>query len=388
MTDSATPAGPSSSPPVKHVPPNKQLAPNKRTKSILAIGLIALLIVLTGGGYWWWQRQISISTDNAKVDCDTIELSTRLPGRIEAVVVQEGQRAAAGDTLFQLETVQLEAEVLRTQANLETARITFDKIKAGPRPEELQMAQLEVEKAGAAYARTENLKTQAEIELDELQQDLGRKEALYQTGVISLEAIESLRHKANAAKARLGAAEASQIEAESSLKNAQAKQSLISQEPMQSDLEILAAQVKQAEAAGLLAQTNLDAATIKAPVAGTVVRINAQPGEMVNVGQAVLTLINLDQVWIKANIDETLIKRVAIGQSVQISIDAYPGQLFSGKIIDIGNTAGSIFSLLPSDSSAGNFTKLTQRVPVKIQIEPAGFSLYPGLSAKVKIFTR
>jgi len=250
------------------------------------------------------------------------------------------------------------------------------------------MAQIEVQKTTAAYARTESQKKQAEIELDELKQELERKEALYKAQAISLETIESLRHKTEAAQARLATAEASRVEAKSTLKNAQVKQSLINQGPLAQDLEIYASQVKQAEAACLLAQSNYDAVTIKAPVAGTVVKINAQLGEMVNSGQSALTLIDLEKVWIKANIDETLIKRVSIGQPVQISIDAYPSQSFNGKIADIGNAAGSIFSLIPSDNSAGNFTKLTQRVPVKIQIESAGFSLYPGMSAKVKIITR
>lgn len=138
----------------------------------------------------------------------------------------------------------------------------------------------------------------------------------------------------------------------------------------------------------MLAQSNYEAAIIKAPVDGTIVKINAQAGEVVNAGQSVLTLIDLEKVWIKANIDESKIRRVAIGQTVQVIVDAYPGQVFEGTISDIGNAAGSVFSLIPNDNSSGNFTRVTQRIPVKIKLESTDYPLYPGMSAKVKIFAR
>jgi len=389
MTETPSPTNPGNTPSTTLGATNLPLSktsPNSRPKLIITIGILAVLIAISGGAYWWWQNHTTISTDNAKVDSDTIELSTRISGRMQSISVQEGQKVSSGEVLFQLETTQLEAELLKAQANLETAIATFEKIKAGARSEELELAQITVQRSSAAYDKKVNERKQSEIDLLEVEKELERKEALYQAQVISLQDIETIRNKVDNYQTRYAAAEASRVEAENILKDAQVHQSLINNGPLPQDLEIYAAQVKQADAACMLAQSNYEASTIKAPANGTVVKINAQIGEMVTSGQSALTLIDLDNVWIKANIDETKIKRVGIGQAVRVVIDAYPGQVFNGTISDIGNAAGSVFSLIPNDNSSGNFTKVTQRVPVKIKLESSDYPLYPGMSAKVKIF--
>lgn len=240
MTETISQTNPGNNPSNPGAPnlPLKKTPRNSRPKLILTIGIIAVLMAISGGIYWWWQNHTTISTDNAKVDSDIIELSPRVSGRIQSIQVQEGQKVTAGEVLFQLEATQLEAELLKAQANLETAKATLEKIKAGARSEELELAQIAVQRSKAAYEKAANQKKQAEIDLLEVEKELERKEALYQAQVISLQDIETIRNRVKNYRARYAAAEASLVEAENVLKDAQVRLTLISNGPLPQDLEI------------------------------------------------------------------------------------------------------------------------------------------------------
>jgi membrane fusion protein (multidrug efflux system) len=152
-----------------------------------------------------------------------------------------------------------------------------------------------------------------------------------------------------------------------------------------------AARVKQAQAAVGRAELDLEHATVKAPVKGVVSRKSAEPGQVVQPGQPLMTIIPLDQVWITANFKETQLEGMRVGQRVSIDVDAYGGRDFAGKVDSIAAATGSRFSLLPPENATGNFVKVVQRVPVKIVLDAGqdpDHILRPGMSVTPTVYTR
>lgn len=353
-----------------------QLSLNGRAIPRRAVYIAAGAVVLAvlGSVYWWWLSQTTISTENAKVAANSVEISSRLTGRIKSIPVKEEEQVTEGQVLIQLENDQYLAELHRAEANLEIAKAGLEKIVEGARPEELAQSAAAVSQAQAGVAK-------AELALSDQERILKQKETLFASGAISQEEIESARTKYLIAQADLESAR-------SQLRRSQAADDMVVNGALPRDRRIYEAQVKQAEAALQLAQFNYDSTFIKSPVGGTVARIGAQAGETLSPGQAALSVIDLDNVWVQANLEETYLHRLAVGQKARVTIDAYPGVVFNGQVTDIGSAAGSVFSLIPTENTSGNFTKVVQRFIVKIQLEPTGHNLKPGMSAVVKIYTR
>lgn len=135
-----------------------------------------------------------------------------------------------------------------------------------------------------------------------------------------------------------------------------------------------------------LSSTLLDQASLRAPISGTVIQTSAKAGEVVSPGQSLALIVDKKQLYVSANIEETEVEKLKIGQRVDFTIDTFPGRTFTGKVFEIGNATASTFSLLPTTSTSGSFTKVTQRVTTKISIDDQhGLNLSPGLSANVKI---
>lgn len=130
----------------------------------------------------------------------------------------------------------------------------------------------------------------------------------------------------------------------------------------------------------------LDNAVLRSPISGTVLKTYAKPGEVVSPSQTIATIIDDKKLYVSANIEETALQRVKVGEHVQITVDAFPGKVLSGKVIEISKGTNSMFSLLPAVNTSGNFTKVTQRIPVKISLDQTdGLALEPGLNTTVKI---
>lgn len=145
--------------------------------------------------------------------------------------------------------------------------------------------------------------------------------------------------------------------------------------------------MKQAQAAYDNAKLNYENSFIYATISGTVVRVPATIGENLSPGQPILSISDLNASWVVANIEETNYGRLHVGQKVDVRIDAYPGKVFAGKVTDVGGVTQSTFSLIPTQNDSGNFTKVTQRMPVKIEVNKEGLVLKPGMSAVIKIHT-
>ena len=341
--------------------------------------MLAVLLAAAGAGiYWWYLQQTVISTQNAKVATDIIDLSFRVGGRLEKIMVAEGDQVAEGQELAVLDQEQYRFAVEQAQANLDLARANYERL-----PYDLQSKQMAVSKArnqvdiAAAAVKT------AEIDVNDAQRMLSINEQLYASGAISEETLNTSRSNYEKKVAALESARASLQSAQIALEDSLQQESAA----VKTSEPSLLASIKQAQAAYDAAVYNYNNTILKAPLSGTVVRTVVQPGETINAGQTVLSLIRSDNTWIVANIEEKKINRVQPGQKVDIRIDSYPGKVFHGSVATVGDVSQSTFALFSSGSTAGSFTKVSQWVPVKITIDNQGLLLRADTSAQVRIYT-
>jgi membrane fusion protein, multidrug efflux system len=331
--------------------------PNKRNK---VLGFIAVtLALLVGGAGWWWIHSSKIvNTDDARVKGTIVAVSSRVSGRIEAMLVNEGDEVAAGQIIAKIETKELEVQVAQAKANLAAANAKLAGTKAGNRPQQIAQA------AAATIQATANL--------NNAEKAFERAESLYQRGAISAQQRDTAQTSLSVARAQYEAASQSY--------------SLTVEGTRPEDIEAAEAQVEQAMASLKSAEIQLENAVIKAPITGTIAVRAIRFGESVNVGQTIVNIVNLNDVWVSANIDERKVGLVRVGQTVDFEVDAYPSKTFCGEVMEVGAATGSQFSLLPTENTSGNYTKVVQKIPVKIKAARGeGAILKPGMSAIINI---
>lgn len=340
-----------------------QMDQEKRKLSSRSIVIIVVVLVaaFAAGGLWWWIRSSRVvSTDDARVNGTIVVVSAKVSGRIDKVLVKEGDQVEAGQVIAVLEKRDFEAQVEQAGANLAMARAKLAEVVAGNRPQEIAQANAGVNQAAA--------------NLDNARKNYARSEMLYHQGAISVQQLDAAKTAADVAQAQY---------------NAAAEQaSLTAEGSRPEDIQIAKAQVQQAEAVLKTAEIQLDDAVVKSPVSGTVALKSVEDGVIISFGQQLFSISNLADVWIGANIEETYIGRIKIGQPVEFTIDAYPGKKFTGQVMELGPAAGSQFALLPTENTSGNFTKVTQRLPIRIKAEPSDYILKPGMSAIIDIRTQ
>ncbi len=326
------------------------------------IAVVAVLAaVLAAGGLWWWVRASRmVSTDDARVKGTIVAVSAKVNGRVEKALANEGDSVKAGQVIAVIEQQEFQAQVEQARANLAMAEAKLAATEAGNRPQE-------VAQAGAAVL-------QARANMENARRNSERDEILFDKGAVSGQQRDASRTAYDIARAQyISSSEQYSLSAEGFRRE---------------DVQMARAQVEQARAALKNAAIQLADTTIKAPVAGVVGLKSVEEGQIVVFGQPLFSITNLADVWIGANIEETYIGRVRLGQRVDFTIDAYPDKKFTGHVIAVGPASGSQFALLPTENTAANFTKVTQRLPVKIKADESEYVLKPGMSALVSIITR
>lgn len=344
-----------------------RLAPEVAWRALVFIVAIVILIVVTTRWNRWqggagWQ-----ATDDAYVQADTTPISAKVAGYVRDVPVQDFERVKAGQVLAELVDSDYRAALAQSQANVAAAKAQAEALKA----------QRSLQEANVAAARAVAASTAAA--LDQNNRDLNRQGRLLATGSSSTEASEKLQ----TSKAQL---------------NAQLAQNHAQADAAARQLSVLAAQQAQAEAAVAAqsaalqqAQINLGYTQIVAPQDGVIGQRQVRPGQYVGVGGQITTLTPLPKVWVIANYKETQLTHMAVGQKAEVRVDAYPGHVLHGHVLAFAPGSGSQFALLPPDNATGNFTKVVQRVAVKIAIDDAdGLAdrLRPGLSVVSRIDAR
>ncbi|WP_051329931.1 HlyD family secretion protein [Niveispirillum irakense] len=335
------------------------------------LGLLLAIPLLAGaayGGWNWWQVGRFIeSTDNAYVEADIILLSPRVDGHIAQLLAVENQVVAEGDVVARLDDTDYKAKRDQAYARRDAASAAIANIDSRLALEETLIA-----RAAANVAS-------AEAEQQRAGADAKRYVALADRDFASQQKLSTT--KADAAKA--GAA-------------LRAAQAALTAEREQVDVlrtERVSAQANlaEAEAALALAENELEKTVLRAPRAGVIGRNNARVGQYVRAGTQLMALVPVQDAYITANFKETQINRLRIGQPVTIHVDAYPGLEVTGRVASLSPASGAQFSLLPPENATGNFTKIVQRVPVRIALPakgPMAGRLRPGLSVEARVDTR
>jgi membrane fusion protein (multidrug efflux system) len=331
---------------------------------LLAVGI---LILITTRWNRWESNSRRQTTDDAYTQADLTPVAAKVAGYVSSMPVQDYERVHAGQLLVQIEEKDYKAAVDQLTASVGAAAATIEALKA---QRALQGANVEAAKATIA-ATTANL--------DQNDRDLARQLRLLETGSSSTEASEKLK----TTHAQLAA----QLQQNRAQELAAVRQ-----------LDVLAAQQTQAEAALAAQKANLDLAKINlgytsivAPQDGVLGQRQVKPGQFVPVGGQVTSLTPLPNVWVIANYKETQLTHMLPGQKAEIRVDTFPGRVLRGHVLAFAPGSGQVFSLLPPDNATGNFTKVVQRVPVKIVIDDAdGLAdrLRPGLSVITTVETR
>jgi len=334
------------------------LQKNKRLMYIVGIMMLALI----GGGIWWWIHYAgTVSTDDARVKGTIVNVSSRVSARVDELLVNEGDQVRAGQVIAKLDSKELEAQIAQAKANLAAAQAKLAGIKAGNRPQQVAEAAASADSAEANFSNAQKV--------------YERTKALYHQGALSAQQMDAAQAAVSIAQAQYAAANQSA--------------SLAAEGSRPEDIQAATAQVEQAAAGLKNAQIQLDNATIIAPITGIIALRSVNIGESITVGQPMFNIVDDKDVWVAANIDETYIGKVHVGQSATFTIDAFPGKTFKGTVREVGAATGSQFTLLPNENTSGNYTKLTQKLPVKITaLEMSNNELKPGMSAIIRINAR
>jgi len=327
----------------------------QRKKGLSIFILLLLLIAIGSAAYWFFFIKGFEETEDAYVSGNQVMVSSQVAGNISKINVDNMDPVQAGDVLLELDDT--------------NAKLSFEQAKSNLANAVRQISQLNYTVKQLKSAVRAN-----EITLAQAQGNLNRRVQLVKDGAIDKESFQHAKEAVELAKANLTTSQ-NQLEA---------NQALLLDGPLSEQPQIQSA-VSNLKQAWL----NLERTKIRSPIKGYVARRNAQVGQAVSVGGALMAVVNTDQMWLDANFKETQLTHMRIGQPVEIHFDLYgKDKTFNGKVVGIEMGTGSAFSLLPTQNATGNWIKVVQRVPVRIQLDPQQLAENPlriGLSATVKV---
>jgi membrane fusion protein, multidrug efflux system len=358
-------------------PPKKRKAPIK----LLLIGGVILLIILFFGYRYWQHASTHEDTDDAYTTGNTHQISPRVTGTVEEVLVDDNWHVHAGQLLVKLDPRDYEVALNRNRAQLKQANAQVSQAKAGV---EQASAELQQRQAQVMQAAAQVLQSQAAFDIAKINYD--RDHSLFQKDLkaIAKQEVDTTKANLDSAQGALNAAKATQVASQAQVEAAEA-----AVDSAKAQLENANANVAASEAAVRDSELQLSYCQVIAPVSGRIAQKTVQTGNRLTVGQALMAVVE-DDVWILANLKETQLERVQVGQPVEIKIDALPHHQFAGRVDSLQAGTGSNFALLPPDNATGNFIKIVQRVPVKILFDPESIKdvrdkIVPGLSTEPSI---
>ena len=385
--------------------------PQSRRRGIIIVVIVVVVLVALG---LWWRSTFSEDTDDAQINGHLIQVSSRITGQVLHVDVDENQVVKAGDPIceldprdYQVAVENAEAALASAQANAVAAQVAVPlttintgsnlnaanaDVSGAHASVQQAQGQLQAATARVAQADANNVKAQA---------DLVRYTPLVQKDVISKQQFDAAVAAAQAAQAALADAKATQQAAADGVRVAREResQSVAQQKYAQTGPQQIAAQnarakqavaqVQQAQAQLDQAKLNLSYTKILAPAAGIITRKSVEVNQNVSVGQNLMTLVSLDDIWVTANFKETQLRHMTNGQAVEVHVDS-TGKDYKAKVTQIGGATGSVLSLFPPENATGNYVKVVQRLPVRIDFtdlknEDPNHALRPGLSVEPKV---
>jgi membrane fusion protein (multidrug efflux system) len=399
-------------------------------QSRVRIGIGIVLLLGLGAVVWAWSTSGRESTDDAQVDAHLTQMSARVGGTVTKVAVDDNQLVEAGTLLVQLdpsdyqvavdkakaELADAEANALAAQSsvpitsttttsNVTTARggITQAQSSVAASEKEIEAARARIVSAQAKLRESEANAAKSARVVDRLRGLLAKDE-------VSQQMFDATSATAEAQKATVDSSRSQVAEAEAGLRVAESKLAQAHASEQQAHAELQTAQTgpsqvtatkaraaaaeahaQQARATLAQAELNLKYTTVTAPVRGIVSKKGVNVGQVVAAGQPLFAIVQIDDVWVTANFKETQLKEMRAGQRAVVSVDAYGGKDFTGKVDSISGATGARFSLLPPENATGNFVKVVQRVPVKIVLDPGqdpDHRLRPGMSVTPTVYLK
>lgn len=416
-----------------------------RTRVMAAgVGALVLLGALAYGVYWWHWSNFHVSTDDAFISGHIAPVSARVSGTVAAVLIDDNQDVKGGDVLVRLDSRDYEVALALAQAAVEAARgelqnatasipLTDDSTRsllqeadaslaavghaqeASQHDLEQKRSDLAARRAAVEAARAAQQGATADFERAKLdreraielfrreliaRQDLDHAEATYKNVAATLDATGHRLHAAEDDARQAEAAMASQaaavnqarqrvVQSRAQVANARSQRQQV--RLREADLETARGKLQLALASAKQAQLNLDYTTIRAPMTGRVTRKVVEIGQVVAPGQPLLSVVDLDNVWVVANFKETQLTGIKPGQHAEIEVDTHPDVVYKGHVDSVQGGSGAVFSLLPPENATGNYVKVVQRIPVKLVLERgenARHLLVPGMSVVPTITVR
>jgi membrane fusion protein (multidrug efflux system) len=401
-----------------------------RKRLIRAIGLVvALAVVAVGSFYAWKYFNTYESTDDAEVDGHINAISARIHGYVLDVPTDDERYVKAGDVLVRIDPkdyavalAQAEADLAAAEASLQSSRTDIPVISTTTSSQltsaqsgkvdtvaALSGAQRQLSAARSRLITAQANVREAEATYKKVADDVVRYKQLVDKDEIAYQIYDTALNTANSASATVDARRATVAEAEDNVRVAQSAVDQANARIAQADASIQsaltapqqvaisqararasAAEVLQKRAAVDQARLNLSYCTIVAPVSGIVEKKSAEAGSNVSPGEELMAVIPLDDIWVTADFKEAQLRHMKAGQRVTFSVDAY-GREYKGRVTGIGGASGSLLSLLPPENATGNFVKVVQRLPVRIDIDPnqnGDHRLRPGMSVEPKVYVQ
>lgn len=325
----------------------------KRNKKVYIPVILIIVFVLGASGYYYHQYLNYETTDDAVVDCRSVALGPKMLGRITRLYADEGDSVKENQLLVELDSIDLKAQWLQSQSNIAQLISNVNQIQA------------------RLNAETENNRV-LEINAEKAKADYDRALIQKESDVITQEQFDNISKNLRVANAQLAAARA-----QLKVTGAQIVSSMAAVENGRAQMNVIATQIKNTR--------------LYSPFNGIIAKRWLLPGDVVQPGQTVFTVNNDREQWISVYIEETKLRNIFPGQKAIFTIDACPGAKFEGKVFYVGNNTASRFSLIPPSNASGNFTKITQRVQLKVSVDSVNkgtlsdYRILSGMSAEIKL---
>ncbi|MEG9622232.1 HlyD family secretion protein [Pseudomonas guariconensis] len=341
--------------------------PAQLKRRLLIFFTLVLLVALAFLAHWYFKGRFYESTDNAYVQGEITRISSQLGARIDNVLVEDNQHVTKGELVVHLERADFELAVERARAALAT------------REAEREQAQSRLTQQGSLIAAGQAQVAANQATFNRSQLDLNRAQALRKPGFVSEERVTTLSAESHVARSQVDKAQA----------DLQSQRQQVN--TLSADLKRLDAQIANARTDLAQAELNLSRCEIRAPISGTIGQRNARNGQVVQAGAYLLSIVPDEDIWVQANFKETQIGRMHPGQRAELVFDSYPDTPIEGKVDSLFAASGAQFSLLPPDNATGNFTKVVQRIPVKLTFaadNPLHGRIRPGMSVTATVELR
>lgn len=350
------------------------------------VGIAAVVLLgVAYGAYETYLRFTHIYEYDARATADIVTISSRADGWVVDMPALEGAHVGEGDVVVRIDDRASKLKVDAFKAQIEGIRTERSRLKA-ERTFTREQVETSVKTRTFGVAVREKAREALQSDLDFAKIELDRTKKLYATKVANERQLQTAQTAVNKLEFQILQLEAEYQQAEGSLDEAKAGEQRL--KVIDAQIEALTHQVANIAAQMHQQMVDVEDRTIKSPIPAVIDRTFVLPGEYVASGQRILMLHDPAEVWVEANIKETQVGSVKLGQPVHVAVDAYPGLDFEGKVTRIGSATTARFALLPTPNPSGNFTKITQRVPVKIDIAKPPRPLTPGMMVEVEIDIR